>query len=126
MRESVRRILWVLLAVFMGLTFYGIFNAGNPRSLFRLAVPDPSYDVAVTLGLSAVVAVLVVLLTMGREQSLRHQLDLNAERMRELRRSGRSDQEIAESFLEALQVRKGGLLYTLAKRQVMRYLSRLK
>jgi hypothetical protein len=126
MRESVRRILWVLLAVFMGLTFYGIFNAGNPRSLFRLAVPDPSYDVAVTLGLSAVVAVLVVLLTMGREQSLRHQLDLNADHMRELRKSGKSDEAIAESFLEALQVRRGGVLYGLAKRQVMRYLSKLR
>jgi hypothetical protein len=126
MRDSVRRILWILLVVFMGLTFYGIFNAGNPRSLFRLAVPDPGYDVAITLGLSAVVAALVVFLTMQREQSLRHQLDLNVEHMRELRRSGRSDREIAESFLEALQVRKGGFLYGLAKRQVMRYLSRLK
>lgn len=126
MRDSVRRILWILLAVFMGLTFYGIFNAGNPRSLFRRMVPDPGYDVAVTLGLSAVVAGLVVFLTMGREQSLRHQLDLNAERMRELQRSGKSDAEIAESFLEALQVRKAGLLYGLAKRQVMRYLSKLR
>ncbi|MFN2168949.1 MAG: hypothetical protein ACK2U9_22165, partial [Anaerolineae bacterium] len=93
MKDSVRRFLWILLAVFMALTFYGIFNAGNPRSLFRLVVRDPGYDVAVTVGLSVVVAILVVLLTAGREQTLRHLLDMNADYMRELRRKGHSDEQ---------------------------------
>jgi hypothetical protein len=125
MKDSVRRFLWILLAVFMALTFYGIFNAGNPRSLFRLVVRDPGYDVAVTVGLSVVVAILVVLLTAGREQTLRHLLDMNADYMRELRRKGHSDEQIAESFLAELKVRKGGLLYSLAKNRTLRYLSKL-
>ena len=126
MKDPVRKLLWVLLALFMGLSFYGIFNAGNPRSLFRLVVRDPGYDITVTLGLSAVVAVLVVVLTMGREQTLRRVLDQNADYMRVLRERGQSDLQIAESFLDELQARKGGLLYRLAKRRAMRYLSRLK
>jgi hypothetical protein len=126
MKDTVRRVLWILLAVFMVLTFYGIFNAGNPRSMFRLIVRDPGYDVAVTLVLSLVVAALVVLLTIQREQSLRHLLDLNADYIRELRRKGKSDVEIADSFLAELKVRKGGLLFSLAKNRVMRYLSKLR
>jgi hypothetical protein len=126
MKDTVRRVLWILLAVFMVLTFYGIFNAGNPRSMFRLIVRDPGYDVAVTLVLSLVVAALVVLLTIQREQSLRHLLDLNADYIRELRRKGKSDAEIADSFLAELKVRKGGLLFSLAKNRVMRYLSKLR
>ena len=126
MKDSLRRVLWILLAVFMVLTFYGVFNAGNPRSLFRLVVRDPGYDIALTLGLSAMVAVLVVLLTMGREQTFGRLLETNAEYMRELRSKGHSDVQIAESFLAELKVRKGGLLYSLAKGRVMRYLSKLK
>jgi hypothetical protein len=125
MKEGTRRALWVLLAVFMALTFYGIFNAGNPRSLFRLLVTDPAYDFALTLGLGVAVAVLVVLLTMGRENSFRHLLDLNAAYMKELRRKRHSDEQIAESLLAELGSRPGGLLHALAKRRVMRYLSKL-
>lgn len=125
MKDSARRVLWILLAVFMVLTFYGIFNAGNPNSLFRLVVPDPGYDVAITVGLSVVVAVLVVLLTAAREQTLKNLLDVNADYMRELRRKGHTDEQIAESFLAELKVRKGGILYSLAKSRTMRYLSKL-
>jgi len=125
-KDSIRRLVWILLAVFMGLTFYGIFNAGNPRSIFRLVVRDPGYDIALTLGLSSVVAILVILLTVQREQSLRHLLELNAGYMRELRGKGHSDEQIAESFLAELKVNKGGFLYSLAKNRVMRYLSKLK
>ena len=125
MKDSVRRALWILLAAFMVLTFYGIFNAGNPNSLFRLVVPDPAYDVSVTVGLSVVVAILVVLLTAAREQTLKNLLDMNADYMRELRRKGHTDEQIAESFLAELKVRKGGILYSLAKNRTMRYLSKL-
>jgi hypothetical protein len=126
MKDAARKIVWILLAVFMVLAFYGIFNAGNPRSFFRLVVRDPAYDVAVTLGLSAVIVVLVILLTTTREQTFARLLDVNAEYIKELRSKGRSDLEIAESFLSELKVGKRGLLYSLAKRRVLRYLSKLK
>jgi hypothetical protein len=126
MKDAARKIVWILLAVFMVLAFYGIFNAGNPRSFFRLVVRDPAYDVAVTLGLSAVIVVLVILLTTTREQTFTRLLDVNADYIKELRSKGRSDLEIAESFLNELKVGRRGLLYSLAKRRVLRYLSKLK
>jgi hypothetical protein len=120
-----RRVLLVLLAVLIALTFYAIFNAGNPRSLFRYVLRDARYDVAVTLALSAGIVVLVLLLTAGRFDRLKGLLDLNRSYIEELRREGKSDGEIAESFLNELKA-PAGFLRAIAKRRVLRYLSRLK
>jgi hypothetical protein len=124
MKDSVRKVLWVLLAVFMVLAFYAIFNAGNPNSLFRLIVADPGYDVLITLILGGCVFVLVIALTAGRKSSIRHLLEINIEYIQDLRGKGRSDVEIAESFLTEMGS-KGGLLHSLAKWRVLRYLSKL-
>jgi hypothetical protein len=120
-----RKILYFLLVLFMLLTFYAIFNAGNPNSLFRVLIDDPSCDIALTVGLSLVVALLVILLSSGRRQSeLERLLELNKEHIRELRSKGRSEEAIADSFLDSLKARKG-FLYSLAKRRVLRYLGRI-
>jgi hypothetical protein len=124
MKDSVRKVLWVLLAVFMVLAFYAIFNAGNPNSLFRLIVADPGYDVLITLILGGCVFVLVIALTAGRKSSIGHLLEINIDYIQELRGKGRSDVEIAESFLTEMGS-KGGLLHSLAKWRVLRYLSKL-
>jgi len=125
LKVRTRRIQLVLLAVLMALTFYAIFNAGNPRSLFRYVLRDARYDVAVTLALSAGIVVLVLLLTAGRFDRLKGLLDLNRGYIEELRREGKSDGEIAESFLNELKA-PAGFLRAIAKRRVLRYLSRLK
>jgi ABC-type dipeptide/oligopeptide/nickel transport system permease component len=124
MKDSVRTVLWVLLAVFMVLTFYAIFNAGNPNSLFRLIVEDPGYDVLITLILGACIFVLAIALTAGRKSTIQHLLEINKDYIRQLRSKGRSDVEIADSFLSEMGS-KGGLLHGLAKRRVLRYLSKL-
>ena len=96
------------------------------RSMQQRGLASSLTALSMGLGVALVVAVLVILLTTQREQSLRHLLDLNVEYIRELRRKGKSDVEIAESFLTELKVQKGGLLYSLAKNRVMRYLSQLR
>jgi hypothetical protein len=125
MKETPRRTLFILLVVLMVLTFYAIFNAGNPRSLFRFLIADARYDVAVTLVLSFAVVVLVLVLTAERTGRLKGLLDMNREFILELRRKGRSDAEIAESFLNELKA-PPGFLRSLARGRVMRYLSKLK
>ncbi len=125
MKETTRRVLFILLAALMVLTFYAIFNAGNPRSLFRYVIRDTRYDVAVTLVLSAGIVVLVLLLTAERSNRLKGLLDLNRDYILELRRKGKNDEEIAESFLNELKA-PAGFLRSVAKRRVLRYLSRLK
>lgn len=125
MKNSLRTLLYVLLVVFMLLSFYAIFNAGNPKSLFRLLVRDTSYDVLIALGCSMVVVVLVIAMGAGEENAIRHLLQINRPYIGELRRKGHSEVQIAESFLKELGSRKG-LLHGLARRRVLRYLSRIR
>jgi hypothetical protein len=125
MKEPTRRFLFILLVALMVLTFYAIFNAGNSRSLFRYIIRDTGYDVAITLALSFGVLVVVLILTAERTGRLKGMLDMNRDFILELRRKGRSDEEIADSFLNELKA-PPGVLRSLAKRRVLRYLSRLK
>jgi hypothetical protein len=120
-----RLVMFILLVVFSLLAFYAIFNTGNPNSLFRLIIKDASYDLVVTLGLGLSIGILVILITATRESSsLTHLLDINSDYIRELRRKGKTDIEIADSFLSKMGS-KDGLLHRLAKRRVLRYLSKL-
>lgn len=125
MKESVRRFLFILVVVLLALDFYAIFNAGNPRSLFRLLTADARWDVPITLALSVAAVALVLVLTAGRSSRLKGLLDMNRDYILELRAKGRSDAQIAESFLNELKA-PTGLLRSLARGRVMRYLSKLK
>ena len=124
MKETTRRTLFILLVALMVLTFYAIFNAGNTRSLFRYLIRDTGYDVAITLVLSFGVVVLVLVLTAERTGRLKGLLDMNRDFILELRRKGKRDEEIAESFLNELKAPRGALR-SLAKHRVLRYLARL-
>ena len=120
-----RTVMFIFLGVFSLLVFYAIFNTGNPNSIFRLVIKDTSYDLAITVGLGLVVGALVILITLTRgESGLSHLLEINTEYIHKLRRKGRTDVEIADSFLSEMGS-KGGLLHGLAKRRVLRYLSKL-
>lgn len=125
LKRSTRIGLYFLLVLVMLLTLYSIFNTGNPQSLFRVIVSVPDYDLIITVGLALCVGVLVILITASREHnSLEHLLDINSGYIHELRNKGKTDTEIAESFLGQIGSRQG-LLHRLAKRRVLRYLSKL-
>jgi hypothetical protein len=117
--------MFALLGVFSLLVFYAIFNTGNPNSLFRIIIKDTSYDLVLTLGLGLVVGALVILITATRgESGLIHLLEINTDHILKLRQKGKTDMEIADSFLREIGSRQG-LLHRLAKRRVLRYLSKL-
>ena len=124
-KRNSRVVMFILLGIFSLLVFYAVFNTGNPNSLFRLIIKDPSYYLFITVVLGLVVCSLVIVITATREgSSLTHLLEINNDYIRELRRKGRTDMEIADSFLNKLGS-KEGLLHRLAKRRVLRYLSKL-
>jgi len=88
-------------------------------------VPIPSLDVRITLIVSAgVVAIALALGAGGGDRRLEQMLRANDEHIRALRSKGRSDQQIADSFLREVGTPRG-ILPRLARRRVLRYLSRL-
>ena len=127
MKQSVQWIVTALLIVFLIFTFYAIFNVGNPRSFFRLIVSDPAHDTIITISLATVVALLGMVLYAGRMQAqnpIKHLLEINADYIRELREQGKSEEYIAESFLKEMGSKRG-FMHSLAKRKVLKYLSRI-
>ena len=127
MKSTIRLVLYIVMAVFMVPSFYMIFNAGNPDSLLRYVIKTTEYDLTVTIGFCMVVAVLaLVLSTVKSKNSIEFLLDMNHEQIRKLRSGGKTDAFITEDFLKNLGVKNKGILQTLARRRVVRYLRKFK
>ncbi len=106
MNQTLRKGLYAGLAVLLVIDFYMIFNAGNPNSLFRPLIPDPAYDVSVTVGLSILIVVISLVLGAGaNENSLRNVLKRNEAHVLAMRAKGHDDWSIAVSFVNELGVR---------------------
>ena len=116
-------IVYVLLIVIGVVAMYSILNAGNPNSLLRPLFPDPAQDIYVAMGSSLVVFVLGFIVFFNRDsQGFRNLIEMNAERVREFRQKGKSDEEIADSILAAMGSRKG-YKHNLARKKLIVYLS---
>ena len=115
------------LLIAVGLVaMYAILNAGNPDSLLRPLFPDPSRDVYVAMVSSLVVFVLGFVVFFNRDsEGFRNLIELNGERVREMRANGHSDEEIADSILVAMGSR-SGYRHNLARKKLLVYLSQYK
>lgn len=127
MKPGIRKLLYIILVILVIPTFYSIFNIGNPKSLFRHIIPDPSYDILVTIFLAVCMAAIGIILSQQskRENSIEHMLDVNKEHIRFLKSKGKTDYVIADEFLQQMQIQQTGFLYKLAKRKVLKYLAKM-
>ncbi|MFP4491772.1 MAG: hypothetical protein ACLFNZ_09865 [Spirochaetaceae bacterium] len=129
-RKNRQTVLYILLVVLMIAGFYLIFNAGNPNSLLRVLVSDPSYDIAITMAVCACIVIISGIMMSGskrdREESIEGMLRLNLDYIKQLKAEGKSDEEISESFLDKLGVKKSGIFRVMAKRRTLQFLSEVK
>ena len=112
--------------VMVGLVaMYSLLNAGNPDSLLRSIIPDPAHDVYVAVISSVLVFFFgfFVFFTRDRE-GFRRLVELNADRIRKLRKNGKTDEEIAGSILAAMGST-SGYKHTMARKKLVVYLSEL-
>jgi len=102
---------------------YTLLNAGNPEGLHRPFLPDPNHDVYLALGSSVIVFVLgfVVFYTRDRE-GFKNLVAINGDRIRQLRKKGKSEEEIADSILTAMGSH-SGYRHQLAKKKLLVYLA---
>ena len=104
MKPKTTLALYILLAFLMLVDFYLIFNVGNPNSLIRPLFPNPDFDLIVTLGVSAVIAFLSFFVF--KERKVHPAVDMlqkNREHVMRLKAEGKSDREIADSFMTELE-----------------------
>ena len=104
MKPKTTLALYFLLAFLILVDFYLIFNVGNPNSLIRPLFPNPDFDLIVTLGVSAVIAFLSFFVF--KERKVHPAVDMlqkNREHVMRLKEEGKSDREIADSFMAELE-----------------------
>lgn len=101
---------------------YALLNAGRPDSLLRMVFADPGTDVYVAAVSSFIVFVLGFFVFFSRDrEGFRQILKMNADRIREMRRQGKSDEQIADSILAAMGST-GGRRHNMARRKLVAYL----
>ncbi len=116
-------IVYILLVLTGIVTFYAIFNIGNPHSLFRLIIKTNRYDLYIVMGGSLIVFFLGFLVFYFRqEEGFSQLLWLNKDRIRSLRKQGYNDDQIAEDLLSALGMKKG-YRYKMTKKRLVLELS---
>ena len=119
-------IIYVLIIIVGLVAMYSLLNAGNPDSLLRPLFPDPQYDLYVAIISSVLVFILGFFVFFSRDQeSFRQLVALNAERIRELRKAGKKDEEIADSILAAMGSH-SGYKHNMARKKLLIYLSEFK
>ena len=102
---------------------YSLLNTGNPDSLLRPIVPDPQDDFYVAVISSVLVFILGFIVFYSRDrQSFQHLVHLNADQIRNYRKKGKTDEEIADSILAAMGST-SGYRHNLARKKLVIALS---
>ena len=123
MPKPLINIVYILLIAVGFVAMYSILNAGNPNSLLRPIFPDPAKDIYVAMGSSLFVFVLGFVVFFNRDsEGFRNLIEMNAERVREFRQQGKSNEEIADSILAAMGSHKG-YKHNMAKKKLILHLS---
>jgi len=113
----------ILIGILCILLFYLIFNAGNPNSIFRYVIKNPSYDYLIALFLGLILSLVILTYRWLTERiNFERIIQENIQLVRKLRKQKKNDDEIANSLLASLQIRKG-IRYVMAKKKILYYLS---
>jgi branched-subunit amino acid transport protein AzlD len=106
--NQVKKAFFAIVAVLSIAIVFLIFNAGNPNSILRYIIKNPSYDVLILIILSVALSIMSFYYahtneTVGYEKIVQ----ANLKNIRKLKKSGKSNEEIAKSILNAMNIQKG-------------------
>ena len=115
------------LMILIGLVaMYALLNTGRPDSLLRPFIADPQDDLYVAIISSVLVFILGFLVFYSRDrEGFRQLVKLNADRIRNSRQKGKSDEQIADSILAAMGSN-SGYRHNLARKKLLIALSEFK
>ena len=126
MPKPVMYIIYGLMIVIGLVAMYSLLNVGNPDSLLRTIFPNPKDDVYVAVISSLLVFILGFFVFFFRDQEGFQQLiELNADRIRSMRKNKKTDAQIADSILAAMGST-AGYRHNLARKKLVAYLAGFK
>ena len=121
--KPVLYIIYFLMIAIGLVAMYALLNAGNPDSLLRPFLPDPKHDVYLAVISSVLVFILGFFVFFFRDQEgFRQLIEINGDKIRSMRRQGKTDEEIADSILAAMGSI-SGYRHNLARKKMIIYLS---
>jgi len=124
--KPVMYIIYGLMIVIGLVAMYSLLNTGNPDSLLRPIIPNPAHDVYVAVVSSVLVFILGFFVFFSRDQEGFQQLiELNADRIRSMRKRKKTDAQIADSILAAMGST-SGYRHNLARKKIVAYLAGFK
>ena len=118
--------IYVLMALIGLVAMYSILNTGNPNSLLRPIIPDPAHDLYVAVISSVLVFILGFFVFYSRDhEGFQQLIELNADRIRAMRKRKKNDVQIADSILAAMGST-SGYRHNMAKKKLIAYLAGFK
>ena len=118
--------IYVLMVLIGIVAMYSIFNSGNPESLLRLIISNPEHDVYAAVISSVLVFILGFFVFFSRDmEGFQQLIELNADRIRSMRKRKKTDAQIADSILAAMGST-GGYRHNMARKKLIAYLAGFK
>jgi predicted membrane channel-forming protein YqfA (hemolysin III family) len=118
--------IYVLMVLIGLVAMYSLLNTGNPDSLLRPIIPNPAHDVYVAVISSVLVFILGFFVFFSRDQEgFQHLIELNADRIRSMRKRKKTDAQIADSILTAMGS-SSGYRHNMARKKLIAYLAGFK
>ncbi len=127
MWQKIKKVIWwTFIVVYVVITIYLLYNVGNPHSLLRYFIKDTSYDLYITFAFAFSMSLISFFTSLVKEnRDYRELIENNIDYIRELRRKKWTDEQIAESILQALGSREG-FHHRYARRKLVLFLSKVK
>jgi len=121
-----KKFFFTIIVVLSIIVFYLIFNAGNPNSILRYVIKSPSYDVVILVVLAAFISLMSFYYAHTNETGGYEKIvQVNLKKIQKLRKRGKTNEEIAEAILNAMNVKKG-YRHLYAMRRLIVLLERVK
>ena len=126
MPKPVMYIIYGLMVLIGLVAMYSLLNTGNPDSLLRPIIANPAHDLYVAVISSVLVFILGFFVFFFRDmEGFQQLIELNADRIRSMRKRKKTDVQIADSILAAMGST-GGYRHNLARKKLIAYLAGFK
>lgn len=120
-----KKLFFIIVVILSIIIVFLIFNTGNPNSILRYIIKDPSYDFIILFALAVLLSLMSFYYAHTNETGGYEKIvQANLKNIRRLRKNRKTNKEIAETILNAMNMRRG-YRYHYALRRLIILLGRI-